>query len=207
MTQAYPLQWPIQRPRTPWRNRKNGSFEKSVQKNGEAGTVKSTRYVTIGDATERLLKELRLLGASDVIISSNRELRRDGLPRSGQSQPADPGVAVYFRSGGKPICLPCDTYTDVAQNMAAIANHIDATRRIERYGVASVAEMFTGFVAIADHPHWSSVLGVTPTASRVDIEAAYRRLAQDRHPDKPGGSEAMMADLNRARDEARKERP
>ena len=40
---------------------------------------------------------------------------------------------------------------------------------------------------------------LTPT--RDDVEKAYRRLASLRHPDK-GGSDAAMAELNRARDEA-----
>lgn len=37
--------------------------------------------------------------------------------------------------------------------------------------------------------------------TRDDVEKAYRRLAAVRHPDK-GGSDAAMAELNRARDEA-----
>jgi curved DNA-binding protein CbpA len=42
---------------------------------------------------------------------------------------------------------------------------------------------------------------VEPTASRDDINTAYRRLASEAHPDK-GGSAERMAEINRARDEA-----
>lgn len=42
--------------------------------------------------------------------------------------------------------------------------------------------------------------------SQEDIEAAYRRLARERHPDRPGGSHDLMADLNRAREQGLKEK-
>ena len=44
-----------------------------------------------------------------------------------------------------------------------------------------------------------STLGVTPQASRSEIEAAYRRLMQRAHPDH-GGSTGLAAQLNAARD-------
>jgi hypothetical protein len=101
--------------------------------------------------------------------------------------------------------MPCDTYTEVEQNIAAIAKHIEATRAIERYGVASLAEMFTGFAALpppgAKRP-WREVLRVGGSPSSEDIEAAYRRQAKDAHPDRPGGSHDRMSELNAARDEA-----
>jgi curved DNA-binding protein CbpA len=42
-------------------------------------------------------------------------------------------------------------------------------------------------------------------ASREAIEAAYKRLARQRHPD-AGGSDALMAELNAARAKAIEER-
>ncbi len=53
---------------------------------------------------------------------------------------------------------------------------------------------------------WWQVLGVEETASPEAIDAAYRALAQRRHPDRPGGSHDLMADLNRARDAGLKAR-
>ena len=51
------------------------------------------------EAVRRVRDELRRLGASDddCVISSDLKLRLDGLPRSDQGQPRDPGVAVYWR--------------------------------------------------------------------------------------------------------------
>ena len=48
-------------------------------------------------------------------------------------------------------------------------------------------------------------LGVLPSAPRAVIEAAYRALAKDAHPD-VGGSEARMRALNAAIASIRKER-
>jgi Protein of unknown function (DUF3489)/DnaJ domain len=46
---------------------------------------------------------------------------------------------------------------------------------------------------------WWGILGVTKTATKEEITAAYRSLAKGRHPD-TGGSNATAAELNIARD-------
>jgi hypothetical protein len=50
-------------------------------------------------------------------------------------------------------------------------------------------------------PAWCEVLGITRTATRAQIVAAYRDKARRAHPDAGGSHEAMTA-LTRARDEA-----
>lgn len=194
MTQAYPLQWPQGRSRRSPSERKPTRFHK-------CGST-----LTVAEAMKRLLSEIERIGARYPVISSNVETRRDGFPRSGAPTPQDPAVAAYFELSGQPHCLPCDTYTTVAGNIAAIAAHIEATRAIERHGVASVREMFTGFVALPAPKKWWDILQVRSDASRDVIEANYRRLARDRHPDR-GGSDADMAELNGARDTALREAP
>jgi hypothetical protein len=207
VTEAYPLQWPAGRGRR--LTRKDGRFsaKKAVYRNGNSWT--ETTNVTVAEALKRLQGELDRIGARYAVISSNLETRLDGLPRSGQSEPTDPGVAVYFQLDQKPHCLPCDTYNRVAQNIAAVAAHIKATRDIERHGVASVAEMFAGFEALPSPDMvrpWRQVLELhrEPHVTLATVEAAFRRLAQERHPDR-GGSDAMMAELNVARTAAQQE--
>lgn len=202
---AYPLQWPASRPRKSAAARRDGRF--NIKRNN--GRWLETKSISVAEALSRLQDELDRIGARYPVVSTNLETRLDGMPRSGQSEPADPGVALYFDLAGKPHCMPCDTYTRVAQNIAAIAAHIEATRAIERHGVSSVAEMFAGFTALpapgqAESALWWKVLRVEPSATEAEIQAAYRKRAAEVHPDKPTGSAAAMAELNAARDQALK---
>ena len=83
-------------------------------------------------AVERVLEELRRLdgaGEDDVVISTNLRTRLDGLPRSDQPKPEDPGAAVYWQPPiGEMRCMAVDRYTEVEDNLAAIA----ATRNAGR---------------------------------------------------------------------------
>jgi uncharacterized protein YbjQ (UPF0145 family) len=199
MTQAYPLSWPPGRPRRPIGLRKTGRFSTSLR-----SATRRVTPLTLADALERLMQELNKIGAAGIVISTNIELRRDGLPRSSGAEPNDPAVAVYFQHAEASICMPCDTYTRAADNLAAIAAHIEATRAIERHGVASVAEMFTGFLQLPPPKQWWEILGVARNSHVADVENAFRNKARRAHPD-TGGSNAAMAELNAARDQAMKE--
>ncbi|PTM61870.1 J domain-containing protein [Phreatobacter oligotrophus] len=192
---AFPLAWPQHRPRTA--HRRNATFNTKVNN----GRYIETKALTVAAARDRLQRELDRLGAKSIVLSTNVELRLDGLPRSGQAEPKDPGVALYFMVKGKPHCLPCDTYSTVADNIAALAAHIEASRKIERLGVADLGEIFAGFVALPPPKHWSEILGVPRTATVATVNDAYRGLAKKRHPDR-GGSQELMAELNLARDAA-----
>lgn len=204
---AYPLCWPQGYGRRPESERRHGQF-RVKREQGQHFRYSVMGHVTVAEARHRLQDELDRIGAAEVILSSNVELRLDGLPRSGQRNPADPGVALYFKLKGRPVAMPCDTYSDVAQNIAALAAHIEATRAIERHGVASIEAMFTGFMAIRGPgpKPWREVLGFPAGArpGRIDIEAKRRELARQHHPD-AGGSEAMMAEINAAADAALQE--
>lgn len=217
MTEAFPLQWPAIRSRTPARDRLTARFSSKTRIYGGADGNTSydrQRPITVADASKRLYEEVERMQRSiggrlwRAVISTNIETRADGQPRSDRRAPDDPGVAVYFRAGEKDYCFPCDKWDTVAGNIAAVAGHIEAIRRIERYGVQSLNEAFSGFVALPDQGHrpWRQVLemhranGVT----RQDAEEAYRRLSRERHPDF-GGSHEMMAELNSAIEAARRE--
>lgn len=192
---AYPLTWPTYRARRPWKDRVRGDFS---EKHGA-----KTRPVTLDTACGRLEAEVHRLGGIYPLISSNVELRLDGRPRRDRAMPADPGVCVYFQMAGKPYALACDTYTEVAQNIAAVANHIDTLRRQERYGVATAAESLQAFQALPPPKSCWEILGIVPGSDADDIERAYRTRARLAHPDS-GGSTSAMSELNAARDAARK---
>lgn len=203
--QAYPLAWPAGRPRRAPERRQPGQF-------------RSGRHpVTVSEAINRLEGELDRLGAIYVVVSTNIEPRLDGRPRSGQPEPRDPGVVAYFQLKGEPYALACDTYQTVPQNLAALAAHVEATRAITRYGVASAQETLQAFSALPPPDRgpppprpWHEVLGLPANildalghgaAARGAIEAAYKEVARASHPD-AGGSTEAMAEVNRARDEA-----
>lgn len=198
---AYPLAWPAGRPRA--KSRVEGQFA-TTGRNTPDGP-KKPKPLTLAEARARLAQQLDLLHGRSPILSSNVELRIDGAPRSGMPEPRDPGVAVYFTLDSKPIVLACDRYTNVAQNIAAIAAHIDATRRIERYGVGTMAQIFTGFLALPAPmvvDDWRAALGNPDTLA--EAEAAYRERMRQAHPD-AGGSAAAAATLNAAIKRAREE--
>ncbi len=205
--QRYPLSWPVGWKRTPSHARQRAPFSRGGGSRFDAASQQSValpkRALTVADAIQRLSVELARLGASDEILSTNVPVRLDGLPRSGQSEPADPGAAVYFKLKGKPRCLACDRWHRVADNIAAIAQHIDALRRIERYGVGTMEQAFAGYAQLQASPSdWWIVLEVSPDATTAQIDDAYRKLARSAHPD-AGGSHDQMARLNAARDVAK----
>lgn len=203
---AYPLAWPAGWPRTPAASRRDPPWFSTVHgtyPNG--GRMTRRRNITVADARSRLADELGRLGAHGCILSTNMPLRQDGQPRSDRSEPADPGAAVYFTLKRRPIALACDRWRTVAGNIAALAAHIGALRGMDRWGVGSVEQAFTGYAALpapADPDDWRTILGRPRTLAEAD--EAYRREARIRHPDN-GGSNAAMAALNLAIAAARKE--
>lgn len=183
----YPLHWPEGWPRTQAWKRKDAPFK-----------------VTPAQARDEMLRELGLLGARDIQISSDQRLNRDGSLSAARYQLIDPGVAIYFRRKGVDVVLACDQYDNIHDNIRAIGKTVEALRGIERWGASDMLDRaFTGFTAIAAPEQWWEVLGVTSAASSAEIDAAWREKMKAAHPDKPGGSDAAAARLNQARDDAR----
>jgi hypothetical protein len=177
---AFPLAWPPGRARIthPARSRFDTSQER---------------------AQRSLVEEVRRMGGSRLVISTNVELRRDGLPYANRREPTDKGVAVYFDYKKRPMCFACDRWDRIGDNIYAIAKTIEALRGIERWGSGSMVEQaFTGFVALPSPKSPYEIIGVPPGASSEEIEAAFRAKAKKLHSDL-GGSDAAMSELNAAR--------
>lgn len=193
MTQAYPLAWPSGWPRTAPHRRLPSKFKPG----GLTAEAQECRW------------ELQRLGARQPVISTNIELRQDGLPYSNRRRPDDPGVAVYFTYEGRQQCIPCDRWATVEENLRAVWKSIEALRSLERWGAKSFVDAaFTGFQALPapnSARAWWEVLGVSQHASVEEINAAYRSKAKDTHSD-TGGSDAAMSELNVARDAGLKTR-
>lgn len=191
--ESFPLTWPSGQPRTVSHARKRDKFQRSWSQ-----------------SLSKVLDEVRKLGGSEIVVSTNLKPRLDGLPYSETARVDDPGVAVWFMRKKKPLVLACDIYESVRANLNAVGLVIESLRAVERHGSPHMLEQaFTGFAALPAHvaePSWWDVLGVRPEASLREIEAAHERLAQEHHPDRPGGDHERMARINRARDIARDER-
>jgi hypothetical protein len=221
MTIAFPLQWPEGWPRTPAEERSHGwqfkqfrEVYRKVTKYGASGSyqetvrAKESGLVTFAQARDKFYAELNRLGAKNVVISSNHKPDRHGVPIESKRSVGDDGVAVYFLYRGKSMAMACDRFDNAAANMRSLGLAIDAMRQLDRHGGGAMMERaFAGFAALPSPGsiHWSSVLNIPREANRDDIEAAYRRLAQQRHPDR-GGSDTLMAELNVARAQALAER-
>lgn len=183
---AFPLCWPAGWPRT-------------------KGRMSGNRFAdwTVYTATEGLMEELGKMGATNVIVSTSIPLRRDGLPLSKPPVDGDPGCALYFLWRKKPMCIACDRYAHVENNIRALTLTIEAMRAIERHGSTDLLNRaFEGFAALPAGKSCWEILGIPPRSPKAAVEAAYRALAVTRHPDKPTGSHEAMTELNRAKEEA-----
>lgn len=198
LPEAYPLTWPTSRPRTPPGKRTRAQFGKRKSYSKDA--------LTMAEAIDRLGSELgRLRVQGEPIVSSNVTLRLDGLPRSNQGRPIDPGVAVYFRWKGQTYVMACDRWDRPEDNVAAIAAHIGALRGIDRWGVVEAEEVFAGFKALpekagASRRPWWEILGVGPGSGVAEIKKAFHAKALQAHPDR-GGDRGAWDELQAAFEE------
>ena len=177
MPEAYPLHWPEGRERTSFHNREWGRFD-----------------VTSAQARDHLFAELERLGARYPVISTNIELRRDGLPYASRKEPDDPGVAVYFELKGRQHVFACDRYDKAWKNIRGIGKTIENLRGIARWGTGDMLERsFEGFAALpAPDASWPTVLGVSPDATEEEIKAAFREKVKTAHPDVGRNHEEMQ---------------
>ena len=200
--QAYPLAWPPGWKRTRPQDRERARFYRNDASTGTR--MHYPRDLTVADGVVRVIRQMEMMGVPDhlIRISMNVQTRRDGLPRSGAAEPGDPGVAVYWTDPrGQRRCMAIDLYDRVADNLAAIAATLNAMRAIKRHGGAEILDRaFTGFRALPAPEQWWQVLGLaTDHPTEEQIQAAWRELAKNHHPD-IGGDETRMARINAARD-------
>lgn len=196
MTQAYPLQWPDGWTRTPAHKREDGR-SRFRRRDGSSTTIASTR-------TE-LADELQRLGVCNVVLSTNVELRLDGLPYSNRRAPDDPGIAVYFTLDGESMVMAQDAFDRVPDNIRSLTLAIHGMRQMRRHGGGTMLKRaFSGFTALpppsadfaepaAHNRAWFDVLGVQPDAPDQVVKVAYRELCK-------GADEDQLYELNAAKE-------
>jgi hypothetical protein len=192
MEQASPLQWPAGRPRTP------------VHK------ISWSRFNTTESvARAHMMDEISRMGGRNIVLSTNKPTRKDGLPYASAREPDDSGVAVYFERKGERVCFSCDQYMVIWENMRAIGKTIEAMRGIERWGSTETLDRaFTGFTALPPpdqmsiittpvNRNWWDVLSVQPDCALSVAEAAWKALCRST-------SENERYEINAAIEAARK---
>jgi hypothetical protein len=170
MIESYPLQWPVgyQRIKYPTRSKFKGTFAAS---------------------RDGIIKELKMLGAKAIVLSTNIPLKNDGMPYATFKTPDDKGVAVYFELFNEPSVLACDKWDRIEDNMKAVMLTVQAMRGIDRWGVSDILKRtFTGFKALPEsctstNASWWEILGVSINSNEDEIKTAYRALAKKYHPD------------------------
>ena len=183
---AFPLAWPLG-----WERIKNRQ--------------KSRFNIKFGKARNILLNELNLLGAKNVIISSNIPLRNDGLPYALTSQPIDCGIVAYFYLNGNHQCIPCDKWNRTQDNLWAICKTVNALRGLDRWGAKEMVNAaFRGFKALPEaRSNWKKILKLGSTPTEEEIKNSYKKLCKIYHPDM-GGSAEKFVELSNAYKEALK---
>lgn len=201
---SYPLDWPMGWARKQRRNR--------------AGFGDTNVY----RETQKLRREMELLPAREVVVSSNLMLRQDGIPYANQRKPEDPGVAVWFWLPKKGVgiytqvtpdrwtehVLACDCWDRTEHNLRAVVKHVEAIRGQKRWGVGSIEQALHGYQHLAlpetagSAAAWQ-VLGIERQgATAASVHSAYKRAARTAHPDVVGGSreawDALQAALEAA---------
>jgi len=224
---AYPLQWPPGWRRTEKGARTTARFSKQERQTRTAGDGTRSSWtqnkpLTIADAVKRVREVLTLMGVGDddLVISSNLALRLDGMPRSAQAEPADPGVAVYWRDRGATLSMAIDRYDRVADNLAAVAATLDGMRVIERHGGAEILDRaYQGFTALPspDSTPWFVEFGFDSRETVMSmaqhdageemrpvkdvlfdiVKRAYQRRRRETHPD-GGGTDYEFQRTERA---------
>jgi hypothetical protein len=176
---------------------------------------------------ELLHRELWELGAREAVVMLDlpaSAFRLDGQPRADARAPGHPGVVLAFDSKHGPLKYATDLFTTWQANLRAIALALEALRKVDRYGITSRGEQYTG---------WSQLAGATPhgiaapmtvdeaaafiaaavdgiTARDVledhgDRELCYKAAAKQLHPDHGGDTAAFqrLQDAKRVLDQAR----
>lgn len=135
--------------------------------------------------TVALLKyEVEALDGKNGVIElalRDRDIRRDGLPRSDARRPDHPGVIVSFDSRFGPLRYFTDVFGEGhgyqmpgwQANLRAIALGLEALRKVDRYGITRRGEQYTGWKQLP-----SGIAGSAGEAALMTLEDAVELLLE-----------------------------
>lgn len=114
----------------------------------ETRSRQSSNFKAPYSATLQLLeRELGMLRAKHPVLmvdGTEDDCRLDGQLRA-NARLRSPRVILAFESKHGPLKYPCDRFTFWQDNLRAIALALEALRKVERYGVTTRGEQYTGW--------------------------------------------------------------
>lgn len=208
MTTAYPLSWP-----EGWPRRRAWKSDRQF--------VGRQYGLSVSRAARQLDAELHLLGAKEIVISTNLKVTLGSGATDGRgSNVSDTGAAIYFLYQQQQMVMAQDIFDSVAGNLRSLCLAMEAMRQLERHGGGHMMKRaFAGFAQLPppagaqpEHVNWQAELGVEnlpqssiPARDLLAIcESRYREKAKTAHAD-TGGDHTAMIRLNAAIAQARQE--
>lgn len=145
-----------------------------------------------GDTNQLLARELAHLKAKSVVLLMavrEGDVRLDGRPRA-DARPEHPGVIVVAETPRGQLQFPCDAFDNWVANLLAVALSLEALRKVDRYGVTSHGEQYTGWKALPNPNHQmtseEALKLVRRISGRIDPQEAIRTAEKLTHPDAGG---------------------
>lgn len=169
--------------------------------------IRSPFSSSYSDTIELLDRELRMLRATVTVVQiavNEGQIRRDGKLRA-SAYPDHPGVILSFDTKAGHFRYAADRFTHWHDNLRAIALGLEALRKIERYGIGSGTEQYTGFLQLESsngapmtYAEAVAIMAAAAGASQEKVVKRwryadsrvemYRAAARALHPDTGGDS-------------------
>lgn len=150
---------------------------------------------SLNDTLKVLERELRMLSARNIVLQiAFREgaFRQDGLPRM-DARVEHPGVILAFESKHGALRVHMDRFRNYADNLRAIALHLENLRHASLYGVGTDGQQYRGWMALPESTGGNSgeeiIRSLAGCGSDVSIKEAYRLAVRKHHPDSGGSRE------------------
>ena len=128
------------------------------------------------------------------------------LPRVLKAGTGKVKAGVKFDLRGTWINVECDSQWAYKDNLRCVLFAVQSMRMNEKRGIAdTLRKAYLMIEAPKEERDPYEVLGVRPDAPLTVIDASFRALLKERHPD-AGGSDDAMKELNAAMERVRAER-
>lgn len=165
--------------------------------------IRSPFSASWSNTMELLDRELWYLGPASSnapavlqIAMRQQDFRVDGMPRA-NAKPDHPGVILAVESTKGSLSFPCDRFLRWQDNLRAITLGLEGLRRLDRYGITTGHQQYTGWRQLEPGPAQPSTWDAEAVlrlfggrrAEGESVRDVYRRAVKATHPDRGGRRE------------------